>query len=289
MTTTTVQPDPLGVTRRPGPFGLVRAELLKLRTTNTWWWFALGALAWLAAALAVNLWFANTAFNQPEVFGGDEGVLDPLFHGGNVYTSGQFLGLMFVMLIGIVMVTSEYFHQTATTTYLATPHRTTVLAAKLLTAVLVGLVFWVITTAIAVGVGATYFSAQETGTMLGETEVQRIILLNLAAYVVWAIFGVAIGSLITSQLAATIIAAVAYLVGTQLASILFLLLSNLLDNESLLEWQVVVPSIASQVMTTGGEGIPGVPAWWVGALILLGYAVVAGGLGTLITRKRDIS
>ena len=31
------------------------------------------------------------------------------------------------------------------------------------------------------------------------------------------------------------------------------------------------------------------PPWWVGALVLIGYGVVAGVIGTLITRKRDIS
>ena len=75
----------------------------------------------------------------------------------------------------------------------------------------------------------------------------------------------AIGTLITSQLAATITAAVLYLVGTQVASLLFLLLANWLNNDTILEWQVIVPSIASQVMTLGGDGLPGTPAWWVGA------------------------
>lgn len=125
--------------------------------------------------------------------------------------------------------------------------------------------------------------------MLGEWSVQRAILLNLVAFVVWAILGVAIGTLITSQLAATITAAVLYLVGTQVASLLFLLLANWLNNDTILEWQVIVPSIASQVMTLGGDGLPGTPAWWVGALILLGYAAVAGVTGVLITRRRDIS
>ena len=73
-----------------------------------------------------------------------------------------------------------------------------------------------------------------------------------------------------------------------MASLLFLLLANWLNNDTILEWQVIVPSIASQVMTLGGDGLPGTPAWWVGALILLGYAAVAGDRRT-ITRRRDIS
>lgn len=287
MTTITL-PAP---TQRLSPFRLIRSELLKLRSTTTWWWFVGGTLAWTAIALAFNIWTADMAFNDPVFFGDPAltGLSDPLYHGGNVYTSGQFLGLMFVMLLGIVMVTSEHFHQTATFTYLTTPRRTSVIANKLITAVMIAVGFWVVTTVIAVGIGALYFSGQEPGIMLGEWGVQRAILLNLAAYVVWAIFGVAIGTLITSQLAATIIAAVLYLVGTQIASVLFFLLANWFENESILEWQVVIPSIASQVMTLGGDDFPGTPAWWVGALVLLVYAAVAGVAGVLITRRRDIS
>jgi hypothetical protein len=31
------------------------------------------------------------------------------------------------------------------------------------------------------------------------------------------------------------------------------------------------------------------PPWWVGALVLIGWGVVMGLIGTLITRKRDIA
>ena len=36
----------------------------------------------------------------------------------NLYTSGQFFGVLIVMLLGAIMVTNEFFHQTATTTFL---------------------------------------------------------------------------------------------------------------------------------------------------------------------------
>ncbi|QSB17118.1 ABC transporter permease [Natronosporangium hydrolyticum] len=268
---------------------MFRSELLKLSTTNTWWWFALGALAWTGIALAFNIWLAATALDDPAMFGTEGDYANPVYHAGNIYTSGQFLGLMFVMLIGIVMVASEYHHQTATTTYLTTPHRTTVILSKSVTAVLIAFVFWAITSAIAIGVGALFFAGRPEGLLLGDSEVQRTIWLNLAAYLVWAIFGIAIGTLITNLLAATITAALAYLIGTQLVSLAFMLLSMLLENETVLEFQVLVPSIASQVMTTGGEGVPGTPAWWVGALVLLAYTVVAGAIGVVINRKRDIS
>lgn len=286
MTTTTVAATQGG----RSAFGLIRSELIKIRSTNTWWWLALGALGWTLVSLAFNMWFAYNAFDNPEIFGGEAGgITSPEYHAGNLYTSGQYLGLLFVMLIGILMVTNEFFHQTATVTFLTTPHRTVVLMNKLITAVLIGVAFWAVTTLVDLGPVAFFLNTQDLGPMLGDGAVQRTILLNLAAYAVWSVFGVAIGTLIRSQLAATIIATVLYVIGTQVASLIFMLLSLWLDNESVMEWQVIIPSVASQVMTTGGEDIPGTPAWWVGALILLGYAVVAGVAGVLITRRRDIS
>ena len=59
------------------------------------------------------------------------------------------------------------------------------------------------------------------------------------------------------------------------------------------DFVVVLPGVASFIMVSAerlqfGPDSTG-PPWWVGALVLLGYGVVAGVVGTLITRKRDIS
>jgi hypothetical protein len=42
-------------------------------------------------------------------------------------------------------------------------------------------------------------------------------------------------------------------------------------------------------MITPEKTFPQSPVWWVGALVLVGYGVLFGAVGTLITRKRDIS
>lgn len=274
---------------RPGIFGLIRSELIKIRSTGAWWWLALGTLIWTAAALPVNMWLAYLSIDDPSQLGPEAaGMMSIEYHGTNVYTSGQFLGLMFVMLLGILMVTNEFHHQTATATFLTTPKRTAVIMGKLFTALMLGIGFWAVITAIDLAVGAVFFQSQGLGTLLGEWEIQRAILLNLLAFAIWTVFGVAIGTLITNQLAATITAAALYLVGTQIASMLFFALS-IWWGDWVFDWQVIVPSIASQVMTTTGLDTPGIAEWWVGALVLLGYAVVAGVAGILITRKRDIS
>jgi hypothetical protein len=63
-----------------------------------------------------------------------------------LYTSGQFLGVLLVMLLGAILVTTEFQHLTATTTFLVTPVRERVVLAKLGAAVLLGLAFWLGTT-----------------------------------------------------------------------------------------------------------------------------------------------
>ncbi|GGM28726.1 MULTISPECIES: ABC transporter permease [Micromonospora] len=272
---------------------LVRSELLKIRTTAAWLWMALGALAMTALAFAVNAWLAHTTLTgdtdmlglPPEEAAAQQDVVG---QAANIYTSGQYFGLLFVMLIGVLMVTNEFFHQTATTTFLSTPRRTNVILSKLVAASLIGFGFWLVTTVLDLVAGAVFLSANDFGTQLGEWDVQRALLLNLLAYAIWTILGIGVGTLITNQIGAVVTSAVVYLIGTQVAGLFFFLLSSWLESEAVLKWQVVLPSVASQVMVNSIES-PMLPVWWVGALVLVGYAVVTGLVGILITRKRDIS
>jgi ABC-type transport system involved in multi-copper enzyme maturation permease subunit len=274
---------------------LVRAEFLKLRTTNLWWVFGLSVLVLQAAAFAVNALQANFMLNdasasdvpddQAATFAAQT---DAAFQAANLYTSGQFFALLFVMLLGIILVTNEFQHQTATTTFLTTPHRTSVIMAKLGTAALLGAAFWLISTLLNLPATAIFLDSQGVGSFLGDGAITRAILLNLLAYTLWGIFGVGFGVLIRSQIGATVTAIVLYLVGTAAAGIIFSILQQQLHWDWIAKVQVIVPSIASQLMISGTE-LPGNPPQWVGAAVLIGYAVVTGAIGTAIIRTRDIS
>ena len=73
------------------------------------------------------------------------------------------------MVLGALIVTNEFFHQTATTTFLTTPQRTQVIVGKLVAAVLAAAPgSGCVTTAIDVGVGASYFSRTGHDVPLGE-------------------------------------------------------------------------------------------------------------------------
>jgi ABC-type transport system involved in multi-copper enzyme maturation permease subunit len=275
---------------------LVRGEFLKIRTTNAWWLFALGSLGLLAVAFlynAIGAYSMNegapSAKMSHEAAANFEVQSSGVYQAANLFTSGQFFGLLFVMLLGIVLVTNEFHHQTATTTFLTTPRRTLVVLAKLITAAMCGAGLWLVTTAI--NISATTMIFLDTGqlsTYLGEWPIVRAILLNLLAYTVWGILGVGFGVLIRSQIGATVTAVVLYLIGTTVAGIIFTVLSGTLDQDWIAKLQVIVPSIASRLMISGIP-LPGNPPQWLGAAVLIGYAVVTGAIGTMIIRDRDIS
>ena len=272
---------------------LVRSELLKIRTTSTWWIFGLISLALWALTLFFN-WLQTEA-----LAGGDFGEVpaeqsdqlqaisaaDNL--AANLYTNGQFFGLLIVLLLGIVVVTSEFFHQTVTTTFLTAPHRTAVMLAKLAAAGVLALLFWVVTTVLNLITAPLILSSVDVGSQLGSGAIWRAIALNGLAYLLWSVLGVGLGVLIRSQIGATVTGILLYLGGTIGAAIAIGLLAGRFG-DWINQLQLLVPSLASSLMVAGTE-IPGNPPRWAGAAVLIGYAVVTGAIGVATIRKRDIS
>jgi ABC-2 type transport system permease protein len=272
---------------------LVNAELLKIRTTSAWWIFGLIMLPLWALSVLYNWGTSNLAstVDQSGVSGDQAERLrvasEAVNVGANLYTSGQFLGVLIIMLLGAILVTNEFFHQTATTTFLVTPRREAVVLAKLAASALLGLLFWAVMTVLNLIVAPFILRSMDVGTQLGEPAIWRAIGLNALAFVLWAVLGVGLGVLIRSQIAATVTLALGYVLGTFGAGLLFLLLIAKVG-----EWagklQVLVPTAASALMISGTD-LPGSPPRWVGAVVLIGDAVLAGLLGTVIMKRRDVT
>jgi ABC-2 type transport system permease protein len=280
---------------------LMRSELRKVVTTNTWWVFLLAVLAFTALAFAFNALQAHTYLHQPApqlppnvppdqaraIRADYEARTDPVVQAAALYTSGQYFGLLFVLLFGILLVTNEYFHQTATATFLATPRRTLVIAGKLSVTVASAVGLCIATMVLCTIAGVVFLKIEGVGFALTDPAVIRAALLNLLAYAIWAVFGIGFGTLIRSQLAAVIVALALYLIAGQVAAGIIQLISVLTHTAWVQKLAVVIPSVASQVMITGGD-IPGNPPQWLGAVVLVAYGVVAGGIGTLLVRSRDV-
>lgn len=335
MSQTTIDAPPVARTGI-APVRLIKAELLKIRTTNSWWIFGVISLAFTALALLITILQANSEIsfaveqaNQPmpdflprnpdgtPMSPEEAGVTPQQIEGwrqeylasidvarivirsaANVFTAGQFFGLLLVVVLGALVVTNEFFHQTATTTFLTTPRRTSVILSKLAAASGIAVVFWLVTTVIDLAAGSIYFSSEGYDIPLGEWPVVRSVLMNLLAYVIWAVLGVGLGVLIRSQLGATLTAAVFYLLAFPVALILFnLIYAFVIKKDWVWNYIVAIPGVASTIMispervqfSASENGPIYGPEWWTGALILLAYGVGAAVIGTLITRKRDIS
>jgi ABC-2 type transport system permease protein len=272
---------------------LVNAELLKIRTTSTWWIFGIILLPLWAASLLAN-WAQANFLTSPDQAQVGPGQADQVRAAGqavniatNLYTSGQFFGVLIVMLLGAIVVTNEFFHQTATTTFLVTPKREAVVLAKLGASALLAVVFWLVTTVLNLIFAPLVLTNVGVGAQLGEGAIWRAIALNGLAFILWAVLGVGFGVLIRSQIAATVTLSLVYVVGTFGASLIFSLLAS-----QVAEWfsklQVIVPTTASALMISGTD-LPGNPPRWVGAVVLIAYAIITGVLGTVIMKRRDIA
>jgi ABC-type transport system involved in multi-copper enzyme maturation permease subunit len=290
---------------------LIRAELFRLRTTNVWWVFGLATLISTAVMLAVDCVQAHSLLKSFDQYvalqrHGHSAQIPPEFlarmrtewtlghnvvtQAATIFTAGQLIGVLLACLLGVVLITSEFHYQTATTTFLQTPRRTTVVAAKLATAVLMAALSWLVATSVSLVAGVVFLHSEGYGSQLGHWGVIRALLLNLAAYAIWAVFGIGFGAVVRSQLGATVAATVLYLVGAAAASSVFELLNMyVIKKDWILTVQVVVPVVASAVMISPTKVFDQSPPQWVGAAVLIGYGIIAGALGTSILRRRDIA
>jgi ABC-2 type transport system permease protein len=175
----------------------IRAELLKLCTAR---------LPWGLLGLAVGLTSLHQLLFDSNAGGSGHASIPSLatYAGqtGAVNISGELLLLATVM--GIIIASGEFRHRTATGTYLATPNRVRVLAAKAIAAAAIGLLFGLAGAAAATGIGLSFISSSGHHVLLSTGTMARYAAGATIGSALLAAAGVAVGSLIRSQVAAII-------------------------------------------------------------------------------------
>ena len=165
---------------------LLQAELLKLRTTRTF--FAL-----VGAALALSLLVVVLV----SVLGGDftEKDVRDLF-------TADFTGL-FIILLGVIGMAGEWRHRTITSTILAAPDRLRLLTAKMLSYAAAGVVLSLIVTLTIMVVGTVILSArgEETAAV---SDLLDVLWRNLLVAGLLGALGVGIGAVIRNQIVAIV-------------------------------------------------------------------------------------
>ncbi len=166
----------------------LRAELLKLRSTQT----NLGLfLALLGLVLFVVLLHG---FSVP---------VERISHRSNqlklVFGWAALLGSLFAALLGALSITGEFRHGTIRPTFLVTPRRGRVVAAKVWACMLFGSAFGVIAAAVATGVGSAALTMRGLEIRLDGGDYALLLAGCGVAAALWAAIGVGLGALVRSQ------------------------------------------------------------------------------------------
>ena len=259
----------------------VRAELLKFFTTRLWWGMAIAVLlAGGAFALLFGIIFTT---DNAQVNGGAVG--GPVQIANTVYTAGLSLGYLLMLTIGVMHIGSEYRHKTITSTFLAIPHRSRVMLAKVVALLLIGAGYGVVSLIGSVAVGAVTLQARGADPF-PSTEILRTLALSLLVLGLWCLIGLGVGILIPNQVAALLIGiGVAWIAEPLLA---FALSFWDFGRDHIAPY---LPSSATSSVVNGVQNSPDAVtlSWWAAALVLAAWAAVLSGIGIARTVRQDVS
>jgi ABC-2 type transport system permease protein len=245
---------------------LIRAEFTKLRTTRVVYGMAAAmaafALLTVIGGIAVAGQQGNPALSADS--------LPMLVAGPVTLLSGA------ALLLGILGMAGEFRHQTVTQTFLVTPDRGRVVAAKLVAYPLVGIALAVSILAFTAAVAAGWLAAKGMAPSLLDARLGRVLLGAVLAAGLCGLVGVGVAALVRNQVAAL----VATLVWVLLVEGL---LMSLLNAPSLGKW---LPSAAAAALTNpGGAQLSRLD----GTLVLAGYALALALIGTRLVVRRDVT
>lgn len=259
----------LGSGARPPGFGRVlRSEWVKLRTVRSTWWTVLATFV-LGAGLTILMCWANADWlASPEA---DESP-------GSFITWGMIVAQITAVVLGALVVTTEYGTGMIRSTFAAVPARGRVLAAKSL--VLVAVLFVVGTVTALVGyLGGNYFLDREGIGMALEGDVLRSMYgsgLYLAGI---GLFTVAVGFLLRHT-AGTISVVLA----------LMLILGNMVNlvPGTFGEWLTkLMPGNAGSVVATPVSFNPNLLDAWAGFAVFGAETAVLLAAAYVVLRRRD--
>ena len=242
----------------------LRAEVLKQRTTRT----TLGMLAAITipttAAIAVHafglsLHRIGSGSNQLGIF----------------IDVGENLGSLFAALVGAMAFTGELRHGTIRPTLLGTPQRGRVLLAKGATVLGIGLGFGALTTGAAAVAGNIFLGIRHVTVHVTAGDYVLLVAGGAAAAALWAVIGLGAGAIVRNQ------------VPTIVGLLVWVLFAENILTSSIPGVAKFAPGTLARALAGATSGTVATPA--VGALVLAMYAVLAIGVGWIVTTRRDFA
>jgi ABC-2 type transport system permease protein len=248
---------------------LVRAELLKFRTTQVWFWLAVAS-----AAVAALLVVAALAPSDSSVRG-PEDVADIFSLSGLIY--------IVVFVLGVLGVTTEFRYQTITGTVLGTPSRWAVVTAKLITYFLLGALYAALGLIVQLAVALPWLSAKGIDWSLTGYHVPRALFSVFIVVALFGIIGLGIGAMVRNQIVAVSVGVVFLLV---LENIFLIIPGVKYIYPYLPGGGARALLIISDDRSANGVTLLGP---WGGVVVLLLWAFVPAVVGATLTLTRDIT
>lgn len=239
---------------------LLGAELLKLRTTRTAFWF-------LVAIVLLTLGADAAEFATIEVH--TEEQLKRSLSGGAGITA------LLLLVLGIVATTGEHRHGTITSSLLASPDRRRFIAAKVVAYLVTGAVLGAVAMVVTLAAGVPWLSIRDAPVdLLGAGDYVELFARGVAVAALLGAIGVGIGAIVRNQVVA--------LVGTLLYLFVLEPLVGLLSTD--VAGYLIGGTTGSLTGDPGEDGIAPLAA----ALMLGAWAVVLGAAGAELEERRDV-
>ena len=245
---------------------LIRAELLKLRTTQVWFWLLLASLA--VGVLAAVAGVASDVHEPADVA--------LIFANANG-------GVIVAFVLGVLGITTELRYQTFTSAVLITPSRYAIVAAKLITYALVGAAYAVLGILVQLAIALPWLANRNIDFELS-ADVRRALVGLVITFALFALMGIGFGSLLRNQILAI-----------TLGLVFLLVIDNLIG---------AIPGVRhafpytpegamlSVLYPPDGDNHPDgviLLSWSGGVAVLLLWAIVPAMLGAAVTLNRDIT
>lgn len=237
--------------------GLVRGEIIKLRTTRT-------ALGFTAAVVILTL-----AIVLITILAGDPRTVADK-RGALAVGSGT---SALLLVFGVVGAGAEYRHRTLAPALLVAPGRGRLLAARVIAYGLAGLAIGLVMTIVALAIGLPLLAGQP-GPDLGASDYLHACGGGLLAIFLCTMLGVGVGTLVGNQVPAVI--------GTMIWLFILEPLSGLIDHLSKF-------TIGQTATSLGGDTGGDVLAWGAAGLVMLAWAAAFVLAAALVDSRRDVA
>jgi hypothetical protein len=246
---------------------LVRAEFVKLLTTQVWFWL-------LLAALAVSALFVIGPFASGNVNNG---------HDVAQVLSGSSTAYIVVFVLGVLGITTEIRYQTITPTVLVTPSRWTLMSAKMIAYAILGVFYALACLVIQLAIAVPWVAADNIPTTWSDDGIPRALWGVFLVLALFGIVGLGIGALLRNQIVAVSVGVIFLLVLQGIISII--------PGVRVIYPYLPGGAINAILPTGAGDNLPGVHLLSVagGVVVLLLWAFVPAIIGASITLNRDIT